>query len=254
MHRRGAERVADVPRAARCWARPGRRTAGERAPHHRHVPDPVARPGVRVVRRRAVGRHARRAVPRRRARRAVAGGDDGWRVPVPRARCRRDPSRAVGASTDPRAAARPPRDARGARRGTAAEEDELPISLSVAFERLRQIRSFYFFLVGMAALGLALFSTPLFLSLYFDDQLGLDAFQRGIDRHRDRRADVARDRGVGRRADALFRRSPPDGDGVRRPAHRPVRRRPRARDLDAERVERRARARARHRVRAAPRS
>ncbi|MCU1365802.1 MAG: transporter related, partial [Ilumatobacteraceae bacterium] len=35
---------------------------------------------------------------------------------------------------------------------------ELPVSVSVAFERLRKIRSFHFFLTGMAALGFALFS------------------------------------------------------------------------------------------------
>jgi ABC-type branched-subunit amino acid transport system ATPase component/sugar phosphate permease len=88
------------------------------------------------------------------------------------------------------------------------EQDALPISMSVAFERLRKIRSFYYFLVGMAALGLALFSTPLFLSLYFKDELGLDAFERGI---------VATITAVpalvavliaGKRADELFRRSP----------------------------------------------
>ena len=81
--------------------------------------------------------------------------------------------------------------------------------MSVAFERLRQIRSFYYFLVGMAALGFALFSTPLFLSLYFEDELGLSAFERGL---------VATITAVpaliaiaiaGRRADDLFRRSPP---------------------------------------------
>ncbi len=89
-----------------------------------------------------------------------------------------------------------------------AEEDELPISLSVAFERLRKIQSFYFFLIGMASLGFALFSAPLFLSLFFEEELGLDAFERGI---------VATITAIpallaiavsGRRADALFARSP----------------------------------------------
>ena len=36
------------------------------------------------------------------------------------------------------------------------EDRELPVSVSVAFERLRTIRSFYYFLTGMAALGFAL--------------------------------------------------------------------------------------------------
>ena len=60
------------------------------------------------------------------------------------------------------------------------DRDELPISLSVAFERLRSIKSFHFFLLGMASLGLALFSLPLFLNLFLEEELGLDAFERGL--------------------------------------------------------------------------
>ena len=88
-------------------------------------------------------------------------------------------------------------------------DDELPISLSVAFERLRQIRSFYYFLVGMAALGFALFSAPLFLSLYFDEDLGLDAFQRGVVGTIIAFPTLIAIAIAGRRADALFRKSPP---------------------------------------------
>ena len=90
-----------------------------------------------------------------------------------------------------------------------AVEDELPISLSVAFERLRQIKSFYYFLVGMAALGFALFSAPLFLSLYFDHDLGLDAFQRGVVGTFIAFPALIAIAVSGRRADALFRKSPP---------------------------------------------
>ena len=43
------------------------------------------------------------------------------------------------------------------------DRGELPISLWVAFERLRKIRTFYVWLVGVAALGFALFSTPALL-------------------------------------------------------------------------------------------
>ena len=89
------------------------------------------------------------------------------------------------------------------------EEDELPISLSVAFERLRQIRSFYYFLVGMAALGFALFSTPLFLNLYFDEELGLSAFERGVVATIVAVPTLVAIAIAGRRADDLFRRSPP---------------------------------------------
>ena len=133
-------------------------------------------------------------------------------------------------------------------------EDELPISLSVAFERLRQIRSFYYFLVGMAALGFALFSAPLFLSLYFDEDLGLDAFQRGVvgtiiadpDADRDRHR-----RPPGRRA---VPPEPAGGDGLRRVPRRAVRRAARRRHLDAEHLDRRPRPRGRHRAAPEPRS
>ena len=90
-----------------------------------------------------------------------------------------------------------------------AEEDPLPISLAVAFERLKKIRSFYFFLVGMAALGFALFSTPLFLSLYFEEELGLSAFERGIVSTVVAIPALAAIAVAGKRADNLFRRSPP---------------------------------------------
>jgi ABC-type branched-subunit amino acid transport system ATPase component/predicted MFS family arabinose efflux permease len=91
----------------------------------------------------------------------------------------------------------------------AADTDELPISLSVAFERLRQIRSFHYFLVGMAALGFALFSAPLFLSLYYEDELGLSAFDRGVVATIVAAPALIAIAFAGRRADDLFRRSPP---------------------------------------------
>jgi ABC-type branched-subunit amino acid transport system ATPase component/predicted MFS family arabinose efflux permease len=139
---------------------------------------------------------------------ALAGGDNGWRWAFALLGVVAFPI-AVAANT-----IKEPRRGRHEMQSVLGEElppeqHELPISLSVAFERLRKIQSFYYFLVGMAALGFALFTAPLFLNLYFDDELGLDAFQRGI---------VATIVAIptfiaiaiaGRRADALFRRSPP---------------------------------------------
>jgi ABC-type branched-subunit amino acid transport system ATPase component len=89
------------------------------------------------------------------------------------------------------------------------ERDELPISLSVAFERLRTIKSFHFFLLGMASLGLALFSLPIFLNLFLEDELGLDALQRGLFSSATYVPAVAAIAIAGRNADRLFRRSPP---------------------------------------------
>ena len=88
------------------------------------------------------------------------------------------------------------------------DEGELPISITVAFERLRRIRSFYFFLTGMAALGFALFSIPLFLNLYLEDELGLSAWERGVFGALVAIPGVAALAIAGPRADRLFRRSP----------------------------------------------
>jgi ABC-type branched-subunit amino acid transport system ATPase component/sugar phosphate permease len=88
------------------------------------------------------------------------------------------------------------------------DEGELPISVGVAFERLRKIRSFSFFLAGMSALGFALFSIPLFLNLYLEDDLGLSAWERGLFGSLVALPGVAALAVAGPRADRLFRRSP----------------------------------------------
>jgi ABC-type branched-subunit amino acid transport system ATPase component len=139
---------------------------------------------------------------------AVVGGDESWRwaffvtgalaIPV-----------VLGLLT-----IREPRRGRNEMRAVLGEElaedhGELPISLSVAFERLRKIRSFYYFLLGMAALGFALFATPLFLNLYLEEELGLSAWQRGQFGAAVALPGIAAVVLAGRRSDALFRRSPP---------------------------------------------
>ena len=167
-----------------------------------------ARRGLRGARRRAGGRHDARAVPRRRDRRARRRRE---RLAVGVLRC--------SASSRCRSRCPPPRSrnrggagtrcSRCSARSSHPRSDELPISLSVAFERLRKIQSFYYFLVGMAALGFALFTSPLFLNLYFDDELGLDAFERGVVATIIAIPTFVAIAIAGRRADALFRRSPP---------------------------------------------
>ena len=84
---------------------------------------------------------------------ALAGGGSGWRLPFVLLGLLALPV-ALSATT-----IKEPRRGRYEMQSVLGEElpevvDELPISLSVAFERLRQIKSFYYFLVGMAALGL----------------------------------------------------------------------------------------------------
>jgi ABC-type branched-subunit amino acid transport system ATPase component/sugar phosphate permease len=90
-----------------------------------------------------------------------------------------------------------------------ADSAELPISVGVAFERLRKIRSFYFFLTGMAALGFSLFSVPLFLNLYLKNGFGLSAWHRGVFGSLVALPSIAALALAAPRSDALFRRSPP---------------------------------------------
>ena len=87
--------------------------------------------------------------------------------------------------------------------------DELPISLSVAFERLKKIRTFHFVLTGMAALGFALFSTAIFINIYLEDHFGLTAFERGAFGSLTILPGFAGAAWAGARTDRLFRESPP---------------------------------------------
>jgi ABC-type branched-subunit amino acid transport system ATPase component/predicted MFS family arabinose efflux permease len=138
---------------------------------------------------------------------ALGSGDEGWRLPflvvglagivvallvftIPEPRRGRHEMRSVlGEELPP-------------------DEDELPISLSVAFERLRKIQTFHYLLVGMAALGFGLFAAPLFLNLYFDDELGLSAFERGLVASVVAVPTLITIAVVGRRVDRVFRDSP----------------------------------------------
>ena len=115
----------------------------------------------------------------------------------------------------------------------AEDEGELPISLSVAFERLRKIRTFYFFLAGMAALGFALFSVPLFMNLYLEDELGLSAWERGVFGSLVVLPGIAALAIAAPRADRLFRRSPPAAVGFMGALDRRLRRVHRRRPLHA---------------------
>jgi ABC-type branched-subunit amino acid transport system ATPase component/predicted MFS family arabinose efflux permease len=107
-----------------------------------------------------------------------------------------------------------PRRGRNEMRAVLGEElgedpGELPVSVGVAFERLRSIRSFHWFLTGMAALGFALFSIPLFLNLYLEDELGFSAWERGVFGAVVALPGIGAMALVGPHADRLFRRSPP---------------------------------------------
>jgi ABC-type branched-subunit amino acid transport system ATPase component/predicted MFS family arabinose efflux permease len=112
------------------------------------------------------------------------------------------------------AAIREPRRGRNEMRAVlgeelAADERELPVSIGVAFERLRSIHSFRWFLTGMAALGFALFSVPLFLNLFLEDEFGLSAWERGLFGAVTTLPGIVGLAIAAPRTDRLFRSSPP---------------------------------------------
>jgi ABC-type branched-subunit amino acid transport system ATPase component len=84
-----------------------------------------------------------------------------------------------------------------------------PISLGIAFARLRKIKSFYFFLLGMAALGFALFTVPVYLNIILLHVFHLDVWKRGLVGTLDVLPGLVLIGFVGRGSDRLFRRSPP---------------------------------------------
>ena len=87
-------------------------------------------------------------------------------------------------------------------------DDELPISLSVAFERLRKIKSFYYYLTGMAAIGFAIFTTIIFINLHLEEHFGLTAFERGVFGSLTILPGFVGAAVSGKRADALFKENP----------------------------------------------
>ncbi|WP_419924796.1 ATP-binding protein [Candidatus Poriferisocius sp.] len=137
----------------------------------------------------------------------VAGGDEGWRWVFV----------VLGAIGLPAALSafflREPRRGRFEMRAVLGEEleevDELPISLSVAFARLKKIQTFYYFLTGMAAIGFALFSTAIFVNLYLEEEFGLSPLERGLFGTFTILPGFAGVALAGRRSDALYRQSPP---------------------------------------------
>ena len=138
---------------------------------------------------------------------AIAGGDDAWRWVFV----------VMGLAGIPLVFAafsmREPRRGRHEMQAVlgeelAEEDDELPISLSVAFARLRKIQSFYYYLTGMAAIGFALFSTVIFINLHLEEHFGLTPFERGVFGSLTIPPGFVGAAVSGKRADALFKEHP----------------------------------------------
>ena len=90
-----------------------------------------------------------------------------------------------------------------------AERSTVPISTSIAFGRLKQINTFRYMLIGIGALGFGLFSVPIFLNVFLEDEFGLSAFERGAVGSIVVVPSLLALPFVGRLNDRLFRASPP---------------------------------------------
>ena len=88
------------------------------------------------------------------------------------------------------------------------DENELSIPVGAAFARLKKIKTFYYFLVALGAFGFSVVAAPIYTNIVLDEDFGLGAGSRGVV------GSIAAVGGllgvllVGRRSEALFRRSP----------------------------------------------
>jgi ABC-type branched-subunit amino acid transport system ATPase component/MFS family permease len=55
-----------------------------------------------------------------------------------------------------------------------------PMSIEASFSRLKQIKTVHTVVLGFAAIGFGLFTSPILQSLYIEEEFGLDALERGL--------------------------------------------------------------------------
>ena len=60
------------------------------------------------------------------------------------------------------------------------EAEELPISISQAFARLKKVRTFYYLSVGVGVVGFALIAVPLQFNLLLEDKYAFGPLKRGV--------------------------------------------------------------------------
>jgi ABC-type branched-subunit amino acid transport system ATPase component len=63
---------------------------------------------------------------------------------------------------------------------TNVDDSELPISVGAAFAALKKIRTYYWFMAGLGALGFAIVSGPIYVNLVLEDDFGLGPVGRGV--------------------------------------------------------------------------
>jgi ABC-type branched-subunit amino acid transport system ATPase component/predicted MFS family arabinose efflux permease len=80
--------------------------------------------------------------------------------------------------------------------------------LANAFARLRNIKTFYYFLVGKAVMGFGLLSFGVFFSLYMEEHLGYSPLQRGLVSACTASGGVVGSLWIGPRVDRIWRANP----------------------------------------------
>ena len=143
---------------------------------------------------------------------AIVGGTEGWRwslvvLALPcvalsivasrlkepaRGRYERDAALGAGASSLPEASG----------------DGDPRVSISAAFERLKKIKTFYYLMAALGALGFAIAGAPTIFNLYLDERFGMSPLGRGA-----LASVLALGSGAGsvfggRKADELYRRGP----------------------------------------------
>ena len=150
----------------------------------------------------------------------LAGGTEGWRwalvvlalpclllafaafrVPEPE-RGRYEREAALGGAEAADVAVRPMADDLG----TVVVDPR--VSISAAFERLKKIKTFYYVMAALGALGFAIAGAPTVFNLYIDDRFGLSAFERGMVASVIAIGSAAGSIYGGKKADALYRKGP----------------------------------------------
>jgi ABC-type branched-subunit amino acid transport system ATPase component/predicted MFS family arabinose efflux permease len=88
------------------------------------------------------------------------------------------------------------------------DENELPIPVGAAFARLKKIQTFYYFLVALGAFGFSIVAAPIYTNIVLEEDFGLGAGGRGVVGSLAAVGGLLGVVVVGRRSEALFRRSP----------------------------------------------
>lgn len=138
---------------------------------------------------------------------STAGGNEGWRWSFVVLAC---PALVLAVAA---AVMREPKRGRYEQLAVLGQEldeqdDELTISISAAFARLKKVKTFYYLMASLAAFGFAITAVPIYMNVILDERFGQSAAQRGVIGTITAVGAVVGGALGGRSADRLFRRSP----------------------------------------------